>query len=161
MYDLYESNSNKRYNVFVCYHHANDQDYRDQFEQFFSNTHDIMLSQSIQIGDILENINTERIRQILKDKYLRDTTVTVVLIDQKIWQRKYVDGKIGLSIRHSGFTKIDNLSNNKSVKSWIHEAFLKRNRVIPDNVFPTFAKNISGNGCKDERKVIIKKEKST
>ena len=41
----------KRHKVFVSYHHANDQYYRNRFEQLFSSTYDIMVSKSVQIGD--------------------------------------------------------------------------------------------------------------
>lgn len=90
-----------RHKVFVSYHHANDQHYRDSFEELFANQHDIMLSKSVQIGDIPENMKTETIRQKIRDEYLRDSTVTVVLVGSQTWQRKHVDWEIGSSIRHT------------------------------------------------------------
>ena len=42
----------QRHKVFVSYHHANDQDYRNYFEGLFANIYDIMVSKSVQIGDI-------------------------------------------------------------------------------------------------------------
>lgn len=93
----------QRHKVFVSYHHANDQYYRDEFENLFSNIHDIFISQSVQIGDIDVNTTTERIRQIIRDEYLRDTTVTVVLIGTQTWQRKHVDWEIGSSLRHTAY----------------------------------------------------------
>ena len=78
----------QRHKVFVSYHHANDQYYRNQFEQLFANHYDIMVSKSVQIGDIDSNLGTETIRQKIRDEYLRDSTVTVVLIGTQTWQRK-------------------------------------------------------------------------
>ena len=91
----------QRHRVFVSYHHANDQYYRDEFEKLFSEIYDIFVPQSVQIGDIDPNTPTERIRQIIRDNYLRDTTVTVVLIGTQTWQRKHVDWEIGSSLRHT------------------------------------------------------------
>lgn len=180
---LYGSNS-PRHNVFVSYHHANDQAYRDQFERLFTQTYDVMVSKSVQIGEIDQYLNTETVRQKIRDEYLRDSTVTVVLIGSQTWQRKHVDWEIGSSIRQTqynsrsgllgiilptyprndqskydphtipprlydniqcGFAKIYNWSNNPAdVQSWIHEAFNRRNTINPDNSFPNFVNNRSG-----------------
>lgn len=89
----------KRHKTFVSYHHANDQCYRNCFEELFTERHDIFVSQSVQIGDIDPNTSTERVRQIIRDQYLRETTVTVVLIGTQTWQRKHIDWEIGSSLR--------------------------------------------------------------
>ncbi|MCR6628897.1 MAG: TIR domain-containing protein [Magnetospirillum sp.] len=90
----------KRHKVFVSYHHANDQWYRDQFEMLCIQA-DIAVMRSVQIGDIDPNLKTETIRQKIRDEYLADSTVTVVLIGTQTWQRKHVDWEIGSSIRQT------------------------------------------------------------
>lgn len=180
---LYGNNS-PRHKVFVSYHHANDQAYRNDFEKLFANIHDIMVSKSVQIGEIDQNIQTETIRQKIRDEYLSDSTVTVVLVGSQTWQRKHVDWEIGSSIRETknssrsgllgiilptyprsdqskydpyiipprlydniqcGFAKIYNWSTDPAaVQKWIHEAFERRNKIIPNNSFPNFVNNRSG-----------------
>ena len=93
---------NDRHKVFVSYYHDDDQDYREYFEKLFSDYYDIMVSNSVQLGDIDdERLSTDRIRQIIRDKYLRGSTVTVVLVGERTWQRKFVDWEIGSSLRHT------------------------------------------------------------
>ena len=93
---------NDRHKVFVSYYHDDDQDYREYFERLFSDYYDIMVSNSVQLGDIDdERLSTDRIRQIIRDKYLRGSTVTVVLVGERTWQRKFVDWEIGSSLRHT------------------------------------------------------------
>lgn len=92
-----------RHNVFVSYHHDNDQYYREEFEKLFNNIYDIIVSKSVQIGEIDPNLSAERVRQIIRDNYLRDTTVTVVLIGTETWKRKHVDWEIGASIRDTRY----------------------------------------------------------
>lgn len=173
-----------RHKVFVSYHHANDQYYKNLFDNLFSNIYDIMVSKSVQIGDIDSNLSTERIRQKIRDEYLRDSTVTVVLIGSETWKRKHVDWEIGSSIRQteyssrsgllgivlptyprkdltkydpytipprlydnvkSNFAQIYNWNDNSFVvQKWIHDAFERRNKIIPDNSFPSFMNNRSG-----------------
>lgn len=88
-----------RHGVFVSYYHEQDQKYRDLFEELFSDVYDIMESKSVEIGDIDPNIKTETVYQIIRDKHLRHSTVTVVLVGAKTWQRKYVDWEIYSSLR--------------------------------------------------------------
>jgi len=175
-----------RHKVFVSYHHANDEWDRNKFEELFSNQHDILVSKSVQIGDIDDNLPPQRIRQIIRDKYLRDSTVTVVLIGSETWKRKHIDWEIGSSIRQTeynsrsgllgiilpsyprnntsnynpktipprlydnikcGFAKIYNWNDNPDVvQQWIHDAFLRRNKITPDNSFDSFVNNRSGLG---------------
>jgi len=91
--------TSKRHRVFVSYYHTEDQDYRELFEGLFSDIHDIMVSESVEIGDIHPDLKTETIRQKIRDEYLRGSTVTVVLVGRHTWQRKYVDWEIGSSLR--------------------------------------------------------------
>ena len=90
---------NNRHKVFVSYYHDEDQSYREGFETLFADIHDIMVSESVEIGDIDPTLSTERVRQIIRDEYLKDSTVTVVLVGAHTWQRKFVDWEIGSSIR--------------------------------------------------------------
>lgn len=90
--------------VFISYHHTiPDQLYRNQFEAMFANQHEIMISKSVQIGEIDPNLQAETIRQKIRDEYLRDSTVTIVLIGRNTWQRKHVDWEISSSIRNTQF----------------------------------------------------------
>ncbi len=93
-----------RHKVFVSYHHKNDQGYRDKFETLFADTHDIMVSNSVQIGEIDAGLKTETVRQKIRDEYLRDSTVTVVLIGSETWKRKHVDWEIASSIRQTQYS---------------------------------------------------------
>lgn len=181
---LLDGYNQPRHKVFVSYHHANDQYYREHFEGLFSGIYDIMVSKSVQIGDINPNIQTETIRQKVRDEYLRDSTVTVVLIGTETWKRKHVDWEIGASIRSTQYNPRSGLlgiylpthpdysrdkynryicpprlhfnvecnfaklydwnTNPNTVQSWIHEAFERRNKINPDNFFPSFVNNRSG-----------------
>jgi hypothetical protein len=89
-----------RRKVFVSYHHApRDQLYRDAFEQIFAQSNGVFISKSVQIGDIDVNLTTDTVRSKIRDEYLRDSTVTIVLIGPNTWQRKHVDWEISSSIR--------------------------------------------------------------
>ena len=94
---------NDRHRVFVSYYHTEDQDYRERFELLFSDIHDIMVSESVEIGDIDPYLKPDTIHQKIRNEYLRDSTVTVVLVGKHTWQRKFVDWEIGSSIRKTQY----------------------------------------------------------
>ena len=61
---------------------------------------DDIVDKSVEDGDIDDcNLKVETIRQKIRDDFIADATVTVVLIGPCIWQRKHVDWEIGSSLR--------------------------------------------------------------
>ncbi len=85
----------RRHRVFVSFHH-DDQRYKDVFVQMMGAN---MIDESVDIGDIPQNIAVETIRQKIRDEFIRSASVTVVLIGPGTWQRKHVDWEIGSSLR--------------------------------------------------------------
>lgn len=86
-----------RHKVFISFHHA-DQHYKDQLVSAIGND---IIDKSVEDGDIGDGINADIIRQRIRDNFIRDATVTVVLIGPCTWQRKHVDWEIGSSLRNT------------------------------------------------------------
>ena len=85
-----------RHRVFISFYHE-DQAYKDWFVQMMG---DDIVDESVGDGDIDDdNLATETIRQYIRDNFIRDATVTIVLIGPCTWQRKHVDWEIGSSLR--------------------------------------------------------------
>lgn len=85
----------RRHRVFISFHHK-DQSYKDSFVKMMG---DKMIDESVDIGDIPQDIAVDTIRRDVRDKFIRRATVTVVLIGPCTWQRKHVDWEIGSSLR--------------------------------------------------------------
>jgi hypothetical protein len=94
-----------RHKVFISYHDGRaqpgggDWEWRVKFEKLFHDHAKVILSGAVQDGDIDPNENVEAVRQKIRDKYLFDSSVTVVLVGERTWQRKHVDWEISASIR--------------------------------------------------------------
>lgn len=92
--------------VFISYHHANDQAYKkillDLNEQF-----NVFIDKSVDTGDIDPNLSDESIRVKIRDEYLRDSTVTILLVGTETAGRKHVDWELYSSM-------IDGQINKKS-----------------------------------------------
>ena len=82
-----------RHKVFISHHHGNDQGYKEALVKF-GESHDIFLDQSVDTGDIPDELSDQQIRETIRDKYLRDSSVTIVLVGAETWRRKHVDWEI-------------------------------------------------------------------
>ena len=88
--------------VFISYHHSNDQWYKNELVKFGER---IFVDRSIDTGDIPDEWTDEQIRQEIRDRYLRDSTVTIVLVGTKTKQRKHVDWEIYSSMYDGSVNK--------------------------------------------------------
>ena len=87
-----------RHKVFVSFHHDG-QNYRDRLVRGMGHN---FVDRSVEDGDIDDSrLQTETIRQKIRDEFIADATVTVVLIGPCTWQRKHVDWEIGSSLRET------------------------------------------------------------
>lgn len=79
--------------VFISYHHYKDQDFKDDLVEM-ARQHKVFIDKSVDTGDIDDSLSDERIREIIRDDYLRDSTVTIVLVGEDTKRRKHVDWEI-------------------------------------------------------------------
>ena len=87
----------KRRKVFVSYHHERDEEWKDRFVRMMG---DRMVDQSIDVGDIVDtNFPTEDTLRRIREEFISQATVAVVLIGLCTWQRKFVDWEIGAALR--------------------------------------------------------------
>ena len=92
--------------VFISYHHANDQQYKESL--LVSNSlMPTFIDRSVDTGEIATGLDDQTIRQKIRDEYLRDSTVTIVLVGTETGNRKHVDWEIFSSM-------IDGSINKKS-----------------------------------------------
>lgn len=79
--------------VFISYHHRNDQDYKKALLDF-NEMHNIFIDSSVDIGDIDDSLPNQTIRRIIRDKYLTNSTVTILLVGTETKYRKHIDWEI-------------------------------------------------------------------
>ena len=86
-----------RHNIFLSYYHEQDQKYKDTFVRMMG---DNIVDRSVDLGDIIDNnLPSEAVLQRIREDYIAQVSVTVVLLGRCTWQRKYVDWEIGASLR--------------------------------------------------------------
>ncbi len=92
--------------VFVSYHHYNDQDYKEYLDTI-NNRYEVFIDRSVDTGDISNDLDDQTIREKIRDEYLRDSSVTILLVGTETKNRKHVDWEIYSSM-------IDGKVNKKS-----------------------------------------------
>jgi hypothetical protein len=92
--------------VFISYHHRNDQWYKEWLLHI-NRIYPIFIDASVDISDVPDYLDDQTIRQRIRDDYLRDSTVTIVLVGTETKRRKHIDWEIYSSMR-------DGLVNKRS-----------------------------------------------
>lgn len=124
-----------RHKVFVSYHAEDAAEVLD----FIEGHTDVFIPRAIGMeedgSDIIDSENVPYIRQTIKQNYLRDSTVTLVLIGECTWARKFVDWEIYSSLRSdptpSGLLAVQchyyvPPPSRDVLRGWIEEAFNAR-----------------------------------
>ena len=122
--------------VFISHHHANDQAYKESLVRY-GEEHEIFQDVSVDTGDISDELSDERIREKIRDEYLRDSSVTIVLVGEETKGRKHVDWEIYSSMidgqvnKRSGILAI-NLPSVDNGRVWAAHGEEEKRLVYPD-----------------------------
>lgn len=82
-----------KHKVFISYHHDNDQLYKDYLSTF-GKLNDIFIDISVDTGDIDENLDDQSIRKKIRDEYIKDASVLILLVGTETKNRKHIDWEI-------------------------------------------------------------------
>lgn len=79
--------------VFVSFHHANDQKYKEGLVSW-AEKNKVFIDGSVDMGEIPEDWDDQKIREYIRDEHLKDTTVTVLLVGTETKKRKHIDWEL-------------------------------------------------------------------
>lgn len=94
--------SEVQHKVFISYHH-DDQDEVEEFIETFDHERKVFIARALGVGmeqDIIDSTDTDYVMRRIRESYLKDSTVTIVLIGKCTWSRRYIDWEIQASLRH-------------------------------------------------------------
>ena len=79
--------------VFISYHHKNDQAYKNRLIEYGKHF-GVFIDKSVDTGEISDNLSDQSIREKIRDEYLRDSTVTILLAGAETKFRKHIDWEL-------------------------------------------------------------------
>lgn len=90
-----------RHKCFISYYSA-DKDEVEAFIREFDEQHDIFISRHVGVmdEDIINSNDSAYIMRAIRERYLAESTVTIVLIGKCTWARKYIDWEIASTLRN-------------------------------------------------------------
>jgi len=90
-----------RHKVFISYYHAEDQSYKNHLLQQ-NQFHNIFDDYSVREDDIDDtNLSSEQIRRTIRDNYMKNATVLLLLCGKNTRRRKHIDWEIHTAMYHS------------------------------------------------------------
>ena len=95
-----------RRKCFISYHHA-DQAYCDAFVRKYDHGQNLFIARGLGTempGDVVNSTDTAYVMRRIRELYLSDSTVTILLMGQCTWARRYVDWEIQASLRSGEMT---------------------------------------------------------
>ena len=90
-----------RRKCFISYHHA-DQAWVDHFIRTFDDTHNLFIARGLgqsMAQDVIDSTDTDYVMRRIRELYIRDSTVTLLMLGKCTWARRYVDWEIQASLR--------------------------------------------------------------
>jgi hypothetical protein len=86
---------------FISYHHDDEYAVRS-FIDTFSRDGEVFTHRALGMEmepDIVNSMNTEYVMRRIREQYMANTSVTLVMLGQNTWKRRYVDWEIAASLR--------------------------------------------------------------
>ncbi|MGW6960617.1 TIR domain-containing protein [Streptomyces chartreusis] len=97
-----------RHKCFISYHGADAQ----EVLRFVENFEDAFIPRVIGITDsdpAIDSTDSDYIMERIRERYLRDSTVTIVMTGACTWSRRYIDWEIYSSLRRGSINRINGL----------------------------------------------------
>lgn len=91
-----------RHKVFISYHH-DDQKEVDDFVTTFADERHVFIARALGTEmdpTIINSDDTDYVMRRIRELYLQDSTVTLVLVGKCTWARRFVDWELQTSLRH-------------------------------------------------------------
>ncbi|MGL6099837.1 MAG: TIR domain-containing protein [Fusobacteriaceae bacterium] len=113
-----------RTKVFISFYFNEAEDQKKELESILG---DDIINKSVGDGEISDDLTDEQIREIIRDEYLKDSTVTIVLVGEKTKERKHVDWEIYASMydKKEGHTKSGILVIDLADRYWLNDSKIR------------------------------------
>lgn len=93
-----------KHRVFISYHHKNDQWAKDRLIEL-NKQFDFFIDESVDTGDIPDEWDDQKIRTAIRDNYLKNSTVTILLVGTETKYRKHIDWELFSSMYDGAVNK--------------------------------------------------------
>lgn len=117
---LFEAQTPVKRRCFISYHHADEQEVQTFLETY--STAEVFTHRALGLemaNDIVDSNDTNYVMRRIREQYMQNTSITVVMVGQNTWKRRYVDWEIAASLRN-GFANPANALLGIKLPSYAH-----------------------------------------
>jgi MTH538 TIR-like domain (DUF1863) len=84
--------------VFISYHHERDQFWFDSFTRTFCDEYEVFQDQSL--DDEVESDDLAYVNRVIREDYIRGSSITIVLCGAETWKRRFIDWEIASTLHY-------------------------------------------------------------
>ncbi|MFA4995713.1 MAG: TIR domain-containing protein [Patescibacteria group bacterium] len=85
--------------VFISFHHANDQQAYNILKRLFSDKYEVFEDHSLN-NQLINSQIAENIDRAIRERFIKGSSITIVLCGEETHKRKYVDWEINSTLLH-------------------------------------------------------------
>jgi hypothetical protein len=100
--EVERAKANRR-KCFISYYSAD----REEVDQFIASFSDVMITKAIGVSDgddFIDSTDADYVMNKIREKYLGDSTVTILLLGSCTHSRRYIDWELKSSLRRGSYT---------------------------------------------------------
>ena len=90
----------KKHKVFISYHHKKDESYKNELVKL-GELNNIFVDHSVDTNKIKKNLSAKDTHNEIRDNFLGESTVTILLVGKNTRRRKHIDWELYSSMRDS------------------------------------------------------------
>lgn len=108
LYEVQKAPPKRR--CFISYHHADEDEVRD-FLDTYSNW-EVFTHRALGLEmepDVINSMDTDYVMRRIRELYMQNTSVTIVMVGRNTWGRRYVDWEIAASLRNAMYAPANGL----------------------------------------------------
>jgi hypothetical protein len=143
-----------RHKCFISYHRDDAREV-ESFIERFDDDGNIFMSRVLGVAgqDLIGSNDASYIMRAIRERFLRDSTVTIVMIGRCTWTRRFVDWEIASTLRNDANNKRSGLmavtlpsvaSSSKKLPPRLKDNWDGRNRYARWWKYPTSASQLAG-----------------
>jgi len=118
-----------RHKCFISFHRA-DHDAVVAFKRDFDDRHDAFIFRGQEMPeDIIRSTNDDYVMSRIRDRFLKDSTVTIVLVSSCTWSRKFVDWEVKASLQRPAYGVANGGARHRAEPGLAHESSATTSRA--------------------------------
>lgn len=91
----------KQFNIFISYYYNESREYMEKIKKFLETKFDNINIIYERVNYKHKGLNDKAITKIIRENYLRISSLIIILLSKNAWKRKHIDWELSAALRHT------------------------------------------------------------